>query len=57
MNLHKDARTPPHGRLLMVRRVLEQKQPRKVAADCGVSQLTVRQMAGALTTGRRAGPQ
>ena len=42
MNLHKDARTPPNGRLPMVRRVLEQKQPAtKVAADYGVSQRTV----------------
>ena len=43
MNLHKNARTTPHSRLLMVRRVLEQKQPAiKVAADLGVSERTVR---------------
>jgi len=43
MNLHKNARTTPHSRLLMVRRVLEQKQPAtKVAADFGVSERTVR---------------
>ena len=43
MNLHKNARTTPHGRLLMVRRVLEQKQPAtKVGADFGVSERTVR---------------
>src|SRR5918996_1584095 len=43
MNLHKNARTKPHSRLLMVRRVLEEKQPAiKVAADFGVSERTVR---------------
>ena len=43
MNLHKNARTTPHSRLLMVRRMLEQKQPAtKVAADFGVSERTVR---------------
>src|SRR5918996_535128 len=43
MNLHKNARTTPHSRLLMVRRVLEEKQPAiKVAADFGVSERTVR---------------
>jgi transposase InsO family protein len=43
MNLHKNARTTPHSRLLMVRRVLEQKQPAtKVGADFGVSERTVR---------------
>jgi hypothetical protein len=29
MNIHKTARTTPHSRPLMVRRVLEQKQPAK----------------------------
>ena len=43
MNLHKNARTTPHSRLLMVRRVLEQKQPAtKIGADFGVSERTVR---------------
>ena len=43
MNLHKNARTTPHSRLLMVRRVLDQKQPAaKVADDFGVSARTVR---------------
>jgi transposase InsO family protein len=43
MNLHKNARTTPHSRLLMVARVLEQKQPAaRVAADFGVSERTVR---------------
>jgi transposase-like protein len=43
MNLHMNARTTPHSRLLMVRRVLDQKQPAtRVAADFGVSERTVR---------------
>jgi transposase InsO family protein len=43
MNVHKNARTTPHSRLLMVRRVLEHKQPAaKVADDFGVSERTVR---------------
>jgi transposase InsO family protein len=43
MNVHKNARTTLHSRLLMVRRVLEQKQPAaKVADDFGVSERTVR---------------
>jgi transposase InsO family protein len=43
MNIHKNARTTPHNRGLMVRRVLEQKQPAtRVAADFGVSERTVR---------------
>ena len=43
MNIHKNARTTPHSRLLMVHRVLDQKQPAtKVAADFGVSERTVR---------------
>jgi len=43
MNLHKNARTTPHSRILMVRRVLDQKQPAtRVAADFGVSERTVR---------------
>jgi transposase-like protein len=43
MNLHKNARTTPHSRLLMVCRVLDQKQPAtRVAADFGVSERTVR---------------
>ena len=43
MNLHKNARTTPHSRLLMVHRVLEKKQPAiKVAAAFGVSERTVR---------------
>jgi transposase-like protein len=42
MNLHKNARTTPHSRRLMVRRV-EQKQPAsRVAADFGVNERTVR---------------
>jgi transposase-like protein len=43
MNIHKNARTTPHSRHLMVGRVLEQKQPAaKVGADFGVSERTVR---------------
>jgi DNA-directed RNA polymerase specialized sigma24 family protein len=43
MNIHKNARTTPHSRLLMVCRVREQKQPAaKVADDFGVSERTVR---------------
>jgi transposase InsO family protein len=43
MNLHKNARTTPHSRHLMVRRVLEQEQPAiEVAAAFGVSERTVR---------------
>lgn len=42
MNIHKNARATPHSRLLMVRRVIDAKQPRqKVAADLGVSVKTV----------------
>ena len=42
MNIHKNARTTPHSRLLMVHRVLDQKEPRKkVAAEFGVSVKTV----------------
>ena len=42
MNIHKNARTTPHGRLVLVRRVLDEKQPRKkVAAEFGVSVETV----------------
>jgi transposase InsO family protein len=43
MNIHKNARTTPHSRILMVRRVLAQKQPAaRVAVDFGVSERTVR---------------
>jgi transposase InsO family protein len=43
MNIHKNTRTTPHSRRLMVARVLDQKQPAtKVAADFGVSERTVR---------------
>ena len=43
MNLHQNARTTPRSRRLMIRRVLDQKQPaRRVAADFGVSERTVR---------------
>jgi transposase InsO family protein len=43
MNINKNARTTPHSRLLMVRRVLDQKQPAaEVAAAFGVSERTVR---------------
>jgi transposase InsO family protein len=42
MNIHKNARTTPHSRLLMVRRVLDEQQPaRRVAAEVGVSERTV----------------
>jgi transposase InsO family protein len=42
MNIHKNARTMPHSRLLMIRRVLDEKRPRKkVAAEFGVSVRTV----------------
>jgi transposase-like protein len=43
INIHKNARTAPHRRLPIVRRVLDQKQPAtRVAADFGVSERTVR---------------
>jgi transposase-like protein len=43
MNIHKNARTTPHSRHLMVRCVLDQKQPAtRVAADFGVSERMVR---------------
>jgi transposase-like protein len=43
MNIHKNARTTPHSRLLMVHRVLDAKQPaRRVAAGLGISERTVR---------------
>jgi transposase-like protein len=43
MNIHKIARTTPRRRLLIVRRVLDQKQPvTRVAADFGVGERTVR---------------
>jgi transposase InsO family protein len=43
MNIHKNARTTLHSRRLMAHRVLEHKQPaRRVAADLGVSERTVR---------------
>ena len=43
MDIHKNARTTPHSRLLMVRRVLDENRPAaKVAADFGVSERTVR---------------
>jgi transposase InsO family protein len=43
MNIHKNARTTPHSRLLMVRRVLDENRPAaKIAADFGVSERTVR---------------
>jgi leucine-zipper of insertion element IS481 len=42
-DIHKNARTTPHGRLPMVRRVLEQRQPAiEVGADLGGSERTVR---------------
>lgn len=42
MNMHKNARTTPHSRALIVLRVLEEKQPpRQVAANLGVSVRTV----------------
>src|SRR5688500_7989369 len=41
--IHKSGRTTPHGRLLMVRRVLEQgHRATRVAADFGVRERTVR---------------
>jgi transposase-like protein len=43
MNIHKNVRTTPHSRLLMVRRVLDEQQPaRRVAAELGISERTVR---------------
>jgi transposase-like protein len=54
----ENARTTPHSRLLMVRRVLEQKQPAtSVAADFGISERTVRKWLATLAGVRRAGPQ
>ena len=42
MNIHKNARTTPHSRRLMVRRVLDEKQPAsRVAAEFGISERTV----------------
>src|SRR5689334_18379739 len=42
MNAHKNARTTLYGRLLMVRRALEEKQPvAQIAADLGTSENTV----------------
>lgn len=42
MNTHKNARTTPHGRALMVQRVLKQgRSPKSVATDFGVSERTV----------------
>ena len=57
MNIHKNARTTPRSRLLMVRRVLEQKQPAtKVAgADFGVSERTVRKWLARWRAGGEAG--
>ena len=43
MNIHKNARTTPHSQLLMVSRVLDEQQPaRRVAAELGISERTVR---------------
>jgi hypothetical protein len=57
MNIHKNARTMPHSRLLMIRRVLDEKQPRKkVVAEFGVGVRTVGKWGGALAGGRRAEP-
>ena len=43
MNVHKNARSTPHSRAELVRRVLVQRQsPMSVATDMGVSTLTVR---------------
>jgi hypothetical protein len=53
MNLHKNARTTPHSRLLMVRRVLEQKQAAPKVADFGVSERTVRKWPAAARAGGR----
>ena len=57
MNLHKNARMTPHSRILMVRRVLDQKQPAtRVAADVGVSERTVRKWLARWRVGGR-GPR
>ena len=43
MNVHKNARTTPHSRAELVRRVLVERQsPMSVATDMGVSKVTVR---------------
>ena len=43
MNIHKNARTTPHSRLLTVRRVLDEQQPAcRVAVELGISERTVR---------------
>jgi transposase InsO family protein len=43
MNIHKNARTTPHSRSLMVRRVLDEKQPAsRVVVELGISERTVR---------------
>ncbi len=53
MNIHKNARLTPHGRELMVRRILaKQETPRAAAAARGVSERTVR---GWLARFRREG--
>jgi transposase-like protein len=52
MNIHKNARTTPHSRLSMVRRVLEQQQlASRVAADFGISERTVRKWLARWRTG------
>ncbi len=47
MNVHKNARTTPHSRAELVRRVLVERQsPMSVATDMGVSTVTVRKWVG-----------
>jgi DNA-directed RNA polymerase specialized sigma24 family protein len=41
MDIHKNARLPPRGRLAMVNRVLQGETPKAVATPFGVSQRTV----------------
>ncbi len=42
MNIHKNARTTPHSRLLMIHRVRDERQPvAQVAVAFGVSESTV----------------
>ena len=57
MNVHKNARMTPQGRLLLVRRVREQGwRVGDAAALPGLSRATARTVAGALSGGRRARP-
>lgn len=55
MNIHKNARTTPHGRALMVRRVLAGQHPAEVADAFGVTVKTVRKWVARYRTEGLAG--